>query len=245
MGLPLLTPTSLDIENLFQQSFNDPSASMLEGTDIIPTESVENFAAENQSDPIVGQAAAATVTKVMQPQVMIPLAVRNEMVKRKRPSIRKVAQAKRQKPASQAPEETNSLPILGAAADSVSVTQMETMGMNVTSMTKMASQTSSSALMMAKTNETASTQLNNGRISSFEYIRDTYEALIEPVVMSPIPIIQPISCARVKAHLAKLIFLNNAYNEWCKRVQVSKDLTINDLSDIMSKGLLEAGIASL
>ncbi len=80
---------------------------------------------------------------------------------------------------------------------------------------------------------------------SFDYIRETYEALIEPVSLSPYTIPHSLSPYRIRAHIAKLHFLNNAYMDWHTRIQSNQNLSVYDLYNITLSALKSAGLATM
>ena len=250
--MPLMSPgLERDIEDLYRQSFEEVSPWRTEAPE--PTAANLTPLPIGPPDAQSGAPVVAATAAPPPPVVVIPRAVQNEMARRKRPAMRRSLVAKRQKATCQ-PGSLLLLASAAEAADSASAPQMGNAATTTTTTTttatpKLPLQMNSFAQnMQAMTNpasEPASLIINNGRCCSFEYIRDTFEALVEPAIMCPVGGVQPLSNSRVKAHMAKLVFLNNAYNVWSNRVQNSKSLTIAELADIFTKSLLEVEIAAI
>jgi len=81
--------------------------------------------------------------------------------------------------------------------------------------------------------------------TSFEYIRETYESLIEPISLSPYTIPHSLSPYRIRAHIAKLHFINNAYKDWHTRIQSNQNLSVDDLYNITLSALKSSGLATM
>ena len=84
-----------------------------------------------------------------------------------------------------------------------------------------------------------------GKLSTFEYIRETYEALIDPLYLTPFSGSIGLTSHKVKAHIAKMVFLDTAQDEWVRRMQGGKALSVEDLSKIVCKSLVQTGICKL
>ncbi len=240
-----------DVDSLYQQSFVDLIAPQSGAVDPFLGQSGAGAPLTQYSVYTTGQtgagagagaaAAAPALLYEVQDQQQ-SLVLQNEpMSGRRRPP------PKRQRPMEG--KGASSTLLFGPGALGLGSSATASLGTTKTTKTsQMSSSAGTSALPPTTTtisrNEPALTSTKYiGRCSSFEFIRDAYDSLIEPRVTTANVTGFPINTEQIKSHIAKSMFMNIALSDWSHRVQASRYVGIDELADIMIKALVQSGLA--
>ena len=87
------------------------------------------------------------------------------------------------------------------------------------------------------------TTIETGQNEMISLLMETYESLIEPLIMAPGT--RPVNISLIKSHLSKSIFQKHITHALHPLLNENRVLSIDILTEIFSNALVTAGIASL